>query len=1527
MSAMALFESVELHSGDQSVPESELRYRRLFEAAQDGILILDGKTGAIDDANPFLTGLIGYSREELLGKMLWELGAFEDSAALKQALMDLQRLGEVRCEHLHLNRKDGSRLALELVGNAYDIAGNRVYQCSIRDVTERRRIEQALDASELRFRKLIENASDVIGVIRADGTIIYVSPGIFQASGFKPEEVIGRNFFGMVHPDDLALARSDLAELSTRPGELRRLDVRLVHKDGSIRYTESLARDLTTLPGVNGIVVSTRDVTERKRANEALQKSHAILEGILNSISVRVFWKDRNLVYLGCNTEFARDAGFADPKDLVGKDDHQMVWRNQAERYQGDDRQVIDSGRAKMLVEEPQTTPAGAIITLLTSKIPLRGATGEIEGVLGTYLDITQRKHDEEALRATEKRYRDLFESTRDAIVTYELPSLRFVDANAAAVQMFGAKDLADFIAHSFVDASPERQPDGQLSQDKCGEMRAAAMSSGSHLFEWAHCKFDGAVFPAEVLLTKVESGGKVHLHATVRDISERKRAERELSTSAAIMSAIQEASPDGILLVDPQGKVVSYNRRFVEIWAIPPRVVAAGSDEAVLDLVAMRNIDEQGFRERVRQLYADPDATGHEEIRLKDGRTLDRHTLPVKLGDGSYLGRVWFFRDITASRQNREALQTAIERLQAATEGAAAGVWDANLRTRKMSWDATVRRQYAVSADDPAPDIDAWLERVHAEDRAALRTQLQAVAQDRTERLDTEFRVQIADGTTHWLRAFGRIFRDASGAALRATGISLDITEQRLAEAAKRRADERYRLLFKGMSEGFARCRMIYEEGVAKDLVYLEVNEAFERLTGLKNASGSKLSELIPGFADLDPGLLQTYGRVASTGAAEKFDVHLRSLDKWLAISVYCPEKGQFVAVFDDITARKRAEQDLRLFRTLIDRSNDAIEVLEPETMRFLDVNQKACIDLGYSREELLSMSAFDVDPVLKNMEMSLIQRRLRETGTALFEGVHARKDGSSFPVEVSISRVHLDRDYQVASVRDISERRDAAAQLQAITGAAMDAVILVDNEGKLAYWNDAAEHILGYTRADALGKDLHALLAPARYRGAYEKAFELFRTTGQGAAVGKIRELDALRKDGTEVPVELSLTGVQLQGKWNAVGILRDISARKAQERTLARMNRALKTLSACNSVVVHAQSELQLLQEMCRTVVTAGGYRMAWVGLAEHDACRTVRPVASAGSGDEYIQSLNISWAETERGSGPTGRCIRSKSPQSARYIETDPSMSPWRENAIKHGFRSSLALPLMGPDGAFGAMTIYSSEDDSFDSEELLLLSEMAGDLAYGILSLRIAASHAEGLVRLERSMEGTVHALAYTVEARDPYTAGHQRRVADLATAIAQELGRPEPARRGLELAASIHDIGKISVPAEILAKPSKLTPLEFELLKGHAEAGFQILKDVTFPWPVAEIIRQHHERLDGSGYPRGLKGEQILPEAKILAVADVVEAMISHRPYRAAMGLDSAMNEIAKGRGTIYDADIVDACVKLFRERGFRIPD
>ncbi|MEW6666527.1 MAG: HD domain-containing phosphohydrolase [Thermodesulfobacteriota bacterium] len=205
--------------------------------------------------------------------------------------------------------------------------------------------------------------------------------------------------------------------------------------------------------------------------------------------------------------------------------------------------------------------------------------------------------------------------------------------------------------------------------------------------------------------------------------------------------------------------------------------------------------------------------------------------------------------------------------------------------------------------------------------------------------------------------------------------------------------------------------------------------------------------------------------------------------------------------------------------------------------------------------------------------------------------------------------------------------------------------------------------------------------------------------------------------------------------------------------------------------------------------------------------------------------------------------------------------------------------------------------------------------------------RLEQMVADRTVKLQETLDGVIQVVALTVESRDPYTAGHQRRVAELACAMAEKMGFSQDRVKGVRMAGLIHDLGKISVPAEILSRPARLSDMELALIKEHPQAGFDILNGIHFPWPIAEVVLHHHERLDGSGYPGGLKGDEIRLEARIMAVADVVEAMASHRPYRPALGIEAALDEIREKRGISYDPEPVDACLELFRTGRFEFKE
>jgi PAS domain S-box-containing protein len=618
-------------------------------------------------------------------------------------------------------------------------------------------------------------------------------------------------------------------------------------------------------------------------------------------------------------------------------------------------------------------------------------------------------------------------------------------------------------------------------------------------------------------------------------------------------------------------------------------------------------------------------------------------------------------------------------------------------------------------------------------------------------------------------------------------------------------------------------------------------------------------------------------------------------------------------------VTARRRAvlaeagqqaaRQESAYNRALIEASLDPLVTLGSDG-KITDVNAAVETITGRSRAEIIGTDFADyfTDPerARAGYEQAFREGFVRDYALAL------RHDEGPVPVLYNAAAYRDETGTVVgvfAAARDISGLKRAESEVRHLATFPRDspiAIIEFDRKLQVRFINRSMQKLL-----DACSIDDPRLLVPP----------------SQVARLAQDGEADTTEFQETQIGEHIFDERFFFSSEFQTVRVYAsDITERKQAERALARLNGTLLTLFNANQALVRATSEPELLDTMCKVLIEIGGYRMAWIGFAENDAAKTVRVAAVAGHDDGYTAQAQVSWADSERGHGPTGTAIRTGEPQLNRDFATAPDLALWRAAALERGYASSVALPLRGASGVFGALTIYAAERDAFGPDDVKLFIDMAGDLAYGIAALRAGIEREQAVRRLSDSFEDTVGALASTVEARDPYTAGHQRRVATLGAAIAREMGLPQDRIRGLFFAGLIHDVGKIQVPAEILSKPGGLSPLEKQFVRMHVQAGYDIIKGVDFPWPIAEIVLQHHERLDGSGYPRGLAADAIILEARILAVADVIEAIAAHRPYRSAQGLDAALAEIDAGKGRLYDAAAVEACIDLFRNKGFVFP-
>ena len=381
------------------------------------------------------------------------------------------------------------------------------------------------------------------------------------------------------------------------------------------------------------------------------------------------------------------------------------------------------------------------------------------------------------------------------------------------------------------------------------------------------------------------------------------------------------------------------------------------------------------------------------------------------------------------------------------------------------------------------------------------------------------------------------------------------------------------------------------------------------------------------------------------------------------------------------------------------------------------------------------------------------------------------------------------------------------------------------------------------------------------------------------------------------------------------------------------LQKQNWALLAHAKASSALVRSNNRDELIEGVCNAIVNQSPYILAWVGLAMHDDLKTVQVIGTHGAAADYAKGIDVKWSpDTSAGQGPTGLCIQTSLPVLIADSENDPRFLPWRERSKLYGIRSVIAVPIKDHEPqAIGALTVYANLPNAFSEIEVQLFESLAKEIGFGLAAIEKQRLLDEEITKREQlntqlvdSLNATIEAISKTMEWRDPYTAGHQKKVALLSQAIARKLGWGEKRIKGLYLAALVHDIGKIATPAEILTKPSMLTEIEMTLIKEHPKTGYNILKDIPFTWPIAQAVYQHHERLDGSGYPNKLSGDSIIPEAKILAVADTIEAISSHRPYRPGLGLEKAILQVKAEAGKTLDPAICEAACQLLERDEFQ---
>ncbi|MFZ1980078.1 MAG: PAS domain S-box protein [Smithella sp.] len=1082
------------------------------------------------------------------------------------------------------------------------------------------------ELNALRYSEgIINTVREPLIVLDQDLRVVTANRSFYDVFKVNPEETVGQFIY------DLGNKQWDIPELrelleTILPKKTTFDNYEVEHDFATIGKRIMLlnARQIKRALGKERIILlAIEDITERMQIERSLIENEARLRTLVQAIPDLIWLKDIDGVYLACNSMFERFFG-AKETDIIGKTDYDFVDKELADSFREHDRKAMAAGKPSSNEEWITFADDGHRVLLDTIKTPMFNVEGELIGVLGIARDITKRKQKEQALRDTEERFAAAFHASPNLIAITRMADGKIVDVNEGYSKMLGysrdesigkttaelsiwadSADRATFVgslekfgevnnfettlrhkngthipvldsgriielqgekcllsvAHditerkqaeslykilmgkslvavfivqdgkfSFINTSAiayaEYDADELVGRDadtivypedrEMVKKKGRAMLRGDHPvpYEFRMVTKQGQIRWILQIVSPIEYKGHPAILGNAMDITERKRVEDALRQSEEKYRSILEDIQEGYFEVDFAGNFTFFNdslRRFLDY-----------SQEELMGMNYLQYTDKEYSKilfQAFNKVYntGEPTEGFDWQIIRKNGtkRYVEASILLQKNSSGKPIGFRGIARDVTERKRTEEALKNSEEkyRLLADNIQDVIFVLDMNLKYTYISPSVKIMRGYEPEEILKQQSIEQTL--TPSSRSLALKAFSEIIELEKSEHGEIplsrtlQLEMRRKDGTTLWTDVRFSFIRDENKRPMAIMGVSRDITERKKVEDELRKSEARYHGLFEHMSEGFAYCRMIFENDEPQDFIYLDVNNAFENLTGLRNVTGKKVSEVIPGLRETDPQIFTIYARVSLTGKSEKFEIFIEALKMWFSVSVYGPEKEHFIAVFDVITDRKKAEEQLH----------------------------------------------------------------------------------------------------------------------------------------------------------------------------------------------------------------------------------------------------------------------------------------------------------------------------------------------------------------------------------------QTLY----------------------------------------RLKKAVGTTIAVLGTASETRDPYTAGHQKRVADLARTIATEMGLSQDKIEGIRMAGSIHDIGKLSIPAEILSKPTKLTDLEFSLIKEHPRIGYEMLKDVESPWPLAEIVYQHHERMNGSGYPGNLKGDEILIEARIMAVADVVEAMASYRPYRPGLGIEAALEEIEKNKGILYDNVAADACLRLFREKGYQL--
>ncbi|MBI3159711.1 MAG: PAS domain S-box protein [Chloroflexi bacterium] len=1265
-------------------------------------------------------------------------------------------------------------------------------------------------------------------------------------------------------------------------------------------------------PSPDGLTIFFHDITEIKQTELALQAAQGDLLRILRAANVGLWdWDLRaNTVYF--SPEWKAQIGYAEHE--ISNDFSE--WET---RVHPDDLERALAG-VNAFIKDPRPDFAnefrfrhrnGTYRHILAQAALEFDETGKPIRMLGSHIDITERKRVEEQLQRNEQLLRLFVEYSPAAIAMFNR-DMEYIAASRRYLIDYGLGEQ-DVRGRSHYEVFPEIPDRWKQIHRRC--LAGAVERAEEDPFPRLSGKLDWIRWEIHPWYEAGGEIGGIILFSEV--ITESIEARHTLREMVELLDEAQTIAKVGSVTFDVATQERWWSRQAFELFGLEPHPEGRAPEiEEFLKRILPEDHDRMREEFRLMAAGQDPPPWEFRAYSANNAICVFSRIMRVRRADG---GRALQFhgimQDITERKRVEDALQEHNQRFEDAEALALVGSWEVVVATSERRWSKQLYRMLGLQPDPQGnpPDFDEFAHHFHPDDRDYIR-QSQAEILAGREPLPHLLRSDPARGPMRYYFPMWRIVRGADGKPQRFQGTIQDITNLRQAEDARAEAEDKYRQIFENAQEAIHRTT---PEGR-----YLAANPAAARMLGYASPE-----ELIAAVSDLDrqfyvqPGRREEFKRrMEEHGEVTGFESEAYRKDGstfWVSENdrAVRDQHGHLLyyeGTSVDITERKRAEEALReseaRYRQLMEVSPIGVAVHSEGRLVF--VNPAGARILGAaSPEELTGKSIIEIiHPGNLAAARERIQRLLAgEQGLYPVEDLYLRLDGTPVPVEVmAVPLTYGGKPAVQVMVQDITRRKQAEAERDRLWNYSLDMLCIAGFDGYFKQLNPAWEVTLGWSEEELFAQPYLNLVHPDDREATANTASRLI-----GGRPALSFENRYLCKDGTYK--WLAWSSYPLKEEELVFAVARDITERKRAE---ARIQEQLARLTALREIddAIRSSTDMRLVLSVLARLSAAALGADAIAVLLLDPALQTLRYAAGFGFHTPAVENTNLLLGESY-----AGLAARDRRLVEIRSFDEDPE--GMLTGLLKdEGFANYHGIPLMVKGQVIGVLEAFHRSRAERSDEWHHFFATLAGQAAIAIDSARLFEDLRRSHTDLTRAYDATIEGWSYALDLRDKETEGHTRRVTEMAVDLARRMSLGEAELVQVRRGALLHDIGKLGVPDAILHKPGALTDEEWEAMRRHPGFAYQMLQPIAYLRPALDIPYSHHEKWDGTGYPRGLKGEDIPLMARIFAVVDVWDALTSDRPYRPAWTKKQTRKHIREQSGRHFDPKVVQAFLALVGE-------